>query len=839
MTVFVGTNGPDVINGTSGDDDITGGVGDDFLNGLDGNDLFRYASGSVLFNSGDGADTINGGNGIDTFLMGGDQLSYTQDDGTHDDAGNTAMYYALTASGADTLFTVSQDFYGNINQPNTKTTNTRVTTLTSVENIQFVFTTQSPSASHQNLHSTTFNTTDDKLTIGDLSGTGTTGSIYFDGGNGNDTLSASAATNVLQAHGGDGNDTLTTGAANDFLYGEAGNDTLNGGGGNDQLFGGAGNNTLIGGTGFDSADYSGEPAAITVNLAAGTATNGYGGNDTLSGIEAVIGTSFGDSITGSTAAEYLIGGAGDDILAGGSGAANTLQGGTGDDTYVVSAAGDSVIEFAGEGTDLVQTSLNSYVLAANVEKLYFTGSGGFTGVGNSDDNLIVGGSGNGSDYLIGGAGNDTLYGAGGLGDTLQGGTGDDLYLVEKPTDTIVEFANEGHDRVETNQTYYVTPANVEDLYYMGPLANFTGIGNDLDNTIHGGGGDDTLRGLGGNNTLSGGTGSDTADYSTAGNGIFVNLAAGTASNNGFGGSDTLDTIENVLGSSSADVIIGDGGNNRLDGGLGADYLIGGAGADTLAGGSGAANTLQGGTGDDTYVVSAVGDSIIESPGEGTDLVQTALSSFSLAANVENLTYTGSGNFTGVGNGDANVITGGAGADYLIGGGGNDTLIGGAGAADTLQGGTGDDLYVVTATGTSLIEFSGEGNDTVQTSLSSFTLPANVENLTYTGSGSFVGIGNSGANVIAGGAHDDILTGGGGADRFVFSAPSGHDIINDFTADNASADHDLIDLQGRGLTFADLTIVQNGSNTDITLHGADTIHLVGVTAAQIDAGDFLF
>ncbi|MGO7309912.1 protease, partial [Rhizobium ruizarguesonis] len=73
-------------------------------------------------------------------------------------------------------------------------------------------------------------------------------------------------------------------------------------------------------------------------------------------------------------------------------------------------------------------------------------------------------------------------------------------------------------------------------------------------------------------------------------------------------------------------------------------------------------------------------------GAGTDEIRTALAAYSIAAlvNVENLTYTGSANFTGTGNVLDNTITGGIGNDTLNGGGGADTLIGGAG----------DDTYIV-------------------------------------------------------------------------------------------------------------------------------------------------
>ncbi|MBW9056738.1 protease, partial [Rhizobium mesosinicum] len=85
-------------------------------------------------------------------------------------------------------------------------------------------------------------------------------------------------------------------------------------------------------------------------------------------------------------------------------------------------------------------------------------------------------------------------------------------------------------------------------------------------------------------------------------------------------------------------------------------------------GKAGADTLIGGAGNDTYIVDVAGDVVTEAANEGTDLVKTALSTYALTniANVENLTFTGSGNFAGTGNALANIITGGAGNDTLDG-----------------------------------------------------------------------------------------------------------------------------------------------------------------------------
>ena len=129
------------------------------------------------------------------------------------------------------------------------------------------------------------------------------------GGGGDDTLS-----------GGDGNDTLYggngfgTGSGNDTLKGGGGADTLYGEDGNDTLKGGGGADYLDGGTGVNTADYGGSAAGVYVNLLNGTGFDGDAQGDTLVNIQNVSGTQYGDTLIGSSQANTLLGGDGDDVI---------------------------------------------------------------------------------------------------------------------------------------------------------------------------------------------------------------------------------------------------------------------------------------------------------------------------------------------------------------------------------------------------------------------------------------------------------------------------------------------------------------------------------------------
>ncbi len=254
-------------------------------------------------------------------------------------------------------------------------------------------------------------------------------------------ITVAAGTTIENIVTGDGNDNITGNTSANEIHGMRGNDTLNGGLGDDTLVGGAGGDSLNGGGGLrDVADYSGSSAAVSVSInGAGSASGGHATGDTLSFIEDLTGSAFGDTLIGNIGQNILRGGDGGDTLSS-SNNNDQVFGGNGNDLLLGGAGADVIdggadtdtVSFANAGARIVLTLSNGAGTATgsgqgagdtitNVENI--TGSN-FNDIltGDANANTIVGGAGN--DTLSGGGGDDIISGQGGL-DILNGGTGND------------------------------------------------------------------------------------------------------------------------------------------------------------------------------------------------------------------------------------------------------------------------------------------------------------------------------------------------------------------------------------------------------------------------------
>ena len=159
---------------------------------------------------------------------------------------------------------------------------------------------------------------------------------------------------------GDNSDTINGRDGDDILVGLGGADELNGGEGNDILNGGAGNDTLNGGNGNDTASYIDATSAVTVSVNGNNQVTGGAGTDSLINMENLIGSSYGDTLTGDGNANILSGLAGDDTLVG-NGGADVLIGGAGNDTMSGGAGEDVFLWNSSDtGTDTILGFTNNY-----------------------------------------------------------------------------------------------------------------------------------------------------------------------------------------------------------------------------------------------------------------------------------------------------------------------------------------------------------------------------------------------------------------------------------------------------------------------------------------------
>lgn len=795
-----GGAGEDVIHGQGGDDDllfgddyermfigndeIDGGSGDDLVDGGAGNDKLRGGADSDRLVGGSGDDTLDGGTG-DDYLLGGTGhdrfyfngswgIDWLVDLDNGDGESDTLIFGADVPAASLIYYVEGQDLL--------------ITRSGTTDGIRaFGFFSPDATASLQFANGSTLS----RDQLAQVLGVGPSETGTAD----TDTMVGTEENNRLFARGGD-----------DTINGLQGDDYLNGGGGNDLLIGGTGADTLEGGAGNDiyQLDYGfGVDRVLNLGLAdSGSDVIRFGpsltrdminnfqitgddlmiaflyGSPTNPDFDTVILEGFLSGNNGTHIIEFADGSrlTASDFLNGpenwdgteanethvGGNAANNLDGRGGDDT--ISGLGGNDRIYGGEGNDILN--------------------------GDDGDDMLDGG--NGVDTLNGGAGNDQLYGkefSSQTGDTLRGGAGNDRYYVGvgyqygRSPDDVVELEGEGVDTVYADSYSYTLTANVENLvatftsadyYWQNPsypgwyvdIPRFL-IGNELDNTIQVGdpswGGSHKDRFY----LLDGGAGADTLIGTSADETYVVDQAGDVIVEPAQAGVQSIDTVrasysyslawnvdlENVELSGSGNLSAwGNTGNNRLDGST-----------------SSGANTLAGGLGDDTYVITAK-DVVVEAAGEGNDTVliyaldETSAQGgwFDVAdyANVENLAlgnnlaidweYDGSVNRGAFnanlrGNAGDNVLTGNGFRNEIRGGDGNDRIYGGERELNTSYNTSSDSLY-------------GEGGD----------------DSLYASSG--------GAD-LHGGAGNDMLYGGRGHDNFHYAVGDGTDTIGSVSGDS--------------------------------------------------------
>ncbi len=542
---------------------------------------------------------------------------------------------------------------------------------------------------------------------------------------------------IENAIGGSGKDTITGNSAANTLTGNGGADILFGNNGNDRFEGGFGADDLNGGNGTDQAQYTFATSGVTVDLIFTLTNSGEATGDTFDSIENLRGSAFNDVLRGDDSNnavggwtggnDKIEGRGGDDFLAGGNGndtlidgtGSDIVEGGVGDDLYLIADAQgiDILTEGANAGRDTVQTAV-SWILAANFEDLILTGTANANGSGNAVANRIAGN-----------AGQNVLQGFDGV-DRLEGGTGNDTYVLSDLVftgtaggfryDSVIEAASAGTDTIIVTAIDnpgtvfgtdgYTLSSAIENGIITGTL-NFNLTGNALANT---------LTGNDGVNVLSGGEAGDTYKLTSLAK---RNSAAlwryDDVVDTGTTGVDTV----RVTAVDNPDTNFGTDGytlGSKIENGIITGRfnfnLTGNALANTLTG-NGGVNVLSGGEAGDTYKLTSLArfnsaalwryDDVVDTGTTGFDTVRvTAVDNpdtvfgtdgYTLGSSIENGMIMGTLNFNLAGNALANTLIGNLASNTLSGSDGADKLVGGTGR-DFLSGGNGRDLFDFNAIG---------------------------------------------------------------------------------------------------------------------------------------------
>ena len=849
-----GTDYDDVLVGNSQDNNFRGRIGNDLLDGMGGSDSANYVGAASAVNitlAAEGVDTVvNDGDGGTDTLRGIENLSGSNFNDVL--TGNELTNVLRGSMGNDLL-----DGKGGLDVASFGSAYSAVNiTLLAGGAEQVVSDGEGGTDTLRGIEGLTGTDFNDTLTgsSGDNILNGGKGQDFIFGGAGNDTMDggdifdrinfsdlntvsyAGATTGVVV--------NLATGVATDGLGGTdqlenfnwvigSGNgdsitgtsiltmfEIFEGGGGNDTINGGA--IDPIGGNNSNRAVYANATAAVTVNLATGTAAGTSAeagiGVDTLININHVQGSGFGDSLLGSdsTFTEQFSGGAGNDTINGMGGTDvaryDNITGGPG--VTVNLATGTATDQFGNTDTLI---SIEGVRGSQSADSL--TGGATANGTGAVDGLEFFNGQG-GNDTIDGGAGYDradyqSAYG--GVQVTL-GGNG-------------VGTAQDGMGGTDTLINIEAVRGSAWDDYLVG--SNISDPGEF-----------ESFEGREGNDTIDGMGGADRADYQGVAGAINVDLNGNFASNDGYGYFDLLMNIENVRGSSFNDYINGSSVNNMLDGGAGNDNLIGGLGNDTLIGGDGD-DSLVGGFGNDSLVGGNGSNDWAQyydaSGGVNVNLVNGAVSGGGGLDTLSGIEHVAGSQFGDTLGGDSlnnslrgengnDVITGGGGNDFITGGAGNDNIDGGAGTGDTADyfygGGATDGITVNLVNGTVV---GGAGQDTLagieHVNGTDFddhiTGDANANSLQGFG-GADTLLGGAGGDTLQGGAGNDSLDGGAITDRVNYADLNVVNYSGSYSGVNVTLGGNGVGTAQDGMGGTDTLVNLNsvvGSMLDDTLTGS--------------------
>ncbi len=650
----------------------------------------------------------------------------------------------------------------------------------------------------------------------------------------NESIDAAAVSIAIALHGNDGNNSLTGNSEANVIFGNDGDDTITGGVGSDAISGGAGANRYLYGNGEFVADetVTGGSNVDSVIFTADTQTIADSAFTNKTLIEAIILANGTNSLTLGTNAAAAS-------------ASLTVTGGTGADTINASGLGEAVNINGGLGANVLTGSNQADTIN-----------------GGAEADTITGGA--GSDNLSGGNGaNSYRYGNGEFvaGDTVTGGSGVDSIVFTADAQTVADTSFANKTLIEA-----IILANGTNSLTLG--TNAAAASASL--------------------IVTGGTGADTIDASTLGEAVYINGGIGA---NVLTGSNQADTI---IGGAADETITGGAGSDNLSGGNGANIYFYGDGEfiadETLTGGSGVDSIVF--TADSQTVADSAftNKTLIEEIFLANGINSVTLGTNAAAASAGLMVYGGIGADTinASALGESVSVYGGGGHDFLFGSNqndtingnaGNDTIVGGAGA-DALYGGSGDntfvfasgselagDSYVVGGSGTDTIEFLSAGTITdnnffniagdsiekieLADGTNDFELGSNVHYGTQTltvmgGTGAdtinaywldeTVTIdGGDGDDQITGSSEADNLSGGEGADNFIYD-------VEFRSTDQFSVDsiQDFTDMDG--LTFTALNMddlrgtgefYEIGDGTSFSLYDDTGFFVATNTVASFD------